>query len=52
MNTVNQLKTSYLKKYGYSISDYELKSLYTSGSLILSDSLENSLLNYFNTKNI
>ena len=52
MKLVSKLKESYLKKLGYNISDYELKSLYTSGTLILNDKLENELIQYFENNNI
>jgi hypothetical protein len=52
MKLVKKLKDSYFKKLGYNISDFELKSFYTNGTLILSDTLENELIQYFENNNI
>jgi predicted P-loop ATPase/GTPase len=52
MKLVNRLKKHYFEKLGYNISNFELKSFYTNGTLILSDSLENELIQYFENNNI
>jgi hypothetical protein len=51
-NTIKKLIANYIKKYGYTPSVYELHSLYTSGSLSLTDKQENELLKYFEANGI
>lgn len=41
------IKQRWIKKYGYSPSDSELLSMYTSGSLCLSDKEEDELIKHF-----
>jgi len=45
---MQSIKKSYLKIYGYEPTDNELLSLYTQGSLLLTDSQEDEIIKYFN----
>jgi len=52
MKLIKKLKDQYFDILGYNITDYELKTFYTNGNLILSDKLENELIQYFENNNI
>jgi hypothetical protein len=52
MKLVTELKYKWFEILGYEINDFELKSFYTNGTLILSDKLENELIQYFENNNI
>lgn len=43
------IRERWIKKYGYLPSDSEILSMYTSGSMLLSDKEENELITYFKT---
>ena len=44
---MNTILKNFQELYGYKPSVFELHSLYSSGSLTLSDSEENAILDYF-----
>jgi hypothetical protein len=51
-NDIADVQIDFLKNYGYIPNVFELNSLYTQGELLLTDSQEDSLIQWFEVSNL
>jgi len=49
---INKIFKSYIKKFGYTPSSYEIYTMYTNGTLILTDKQENTIKEYLELNNL